>query len=58
MNIILAINIIGFIISAIGIFLYVRGLMKGELPFRGWRTTVGFFIVVIGTVFVMIANGV
>lgn len=55
-NLLLA-NIGGFAISAIGIFLYAYGLYKDELPFQGWRTTVGFLITMIGGLFAIVTSG-
>ena len=43
-------NIVGFAISAIGVILYASGYVKGEPLFCGWRTIVGFLIVVVGSI--------
>ena len=54
---ILTANIVGLAISVVGILLYCYGLYKSELPFLGWRTTVGFIVAAIGGVFTLIISG-
>lgn len=56
---VLVANIVGSVIVTIGIILYTIGVAKdGELPFLGWKTTVGFIITAIGYIVALIIIGI
>lgn len=40
--------IVGIATTVIGVILYASGYVKGEPLFCGWRTIVGFLIVLVG----------
>ena len=48
-------NIVGFVISAIGILLYAWSIYKDK--FGSWKTFVGFLIAVVGAIVTLALSG-